>query len=81
MEHSEENMASCRCSINICYQEYDEDTNTADRTKKAEAGRIFSVPQGPMCLELSLTKVNARQPRKKEVLHGPSLMSTRTPEL
>ena len=81
MEHSEENMASCRCSINICYQEFDEDTNTADRTKKAEAGRIFSVPQGPMCLELSLTKVNARQPRKKEDLYGPSLMSTRTPEL
>lgn len=46
-----------------------------------EAGRIFSVPQGPMCLELSLTRVNARQTRKKEVLHGPSLMSTRTPEL
>ena len=34
MQHSEENMASCRCSRNICYQEYDEDTNTADRTKK-----------------------------------------------
>ena len=46
-----------------------------------EAGRIFSVPQGPMCLEFSLTKVNARQPRKKEDLYGPSLMSTRTPEL
>ena len=46
-----------------------------------EAGRIFSVPQGPMCLELSLTRVNARQPRKKEDLHGPSLVSTRTPEL
>ena len=46
-----------------------------------EAGRIFSVPQGPMCLELSLTRVNAKQPRKKQHLHGPSLVSTRTPEL
>ena len=46
-----------------------------------EAGRIFSVPQGLMCLELSLTRVNARQPRKKQHLHGPSLVSTRTPEL